>query len=87
MFPFLPMPLIKSLQKTPMVGTRFEGRREVGLIDMLFSNTWHNVTDEKLKFQEEEGRPEEIVTSKLEVKGEIEVILDALSKGLPPTSF
>ena len=33
-----------------------EGRWEVGLVDMHFSNTWHNVTDGKLKFQEEEGQ-------------------------------
>ena len=66
-----------------------EGRWEVGLVDMHFSNTWHNVTDGKLKFQEEEGRPEEVVNNKLEVEGEIEVILDALSRGLspPPSDF
>ena len=27
-----------------------EGRWEVGIVEMPFSNTWHNVADKKLKF-------------------------------------
>ena len=59
---------------------------EVGLVDMHFNNTWHNVTDGKLKFQVEGGRPEEVVNNKLEVEGVIEEIPDALSRGLSLTS-
>ena len=49
---------------------------------MHFSNTWHNVTDETLMFQNDELRPEKRVINKLDVEGEIKVILDALSRGL-----
>ena len=45
-----------------------EGKWEVGFVDMHFSHTWHNVTDEKLQFQGVEGRPEGVVNHKLEVK-------------------
>ena len=33
-----------------------EGRWEVGLVDMYFSNTWRNVTDGKLSFRRRRRR-------------------------------
>ena len=62
-----------------------QGKLEVKLVDMHFSNTWHHVTNQELVFQEgdreEEGMEQkESVDEILEVEVEIEGIMNALSK-------